>query len=277
MKNILFVSDLDGTLLNNQKKLSAESVEILNSLLKKGLKFTVSTARTPATLQGILSPLSLTLPVCCMNGAAIYSFSKNTYIKTFPIDADLVFPIIKICENGGVFPFIHVIKDNFLYVFYETITSSPEKAFYEERQNLPLKKYINSPYQPSFGSPVYFTILGLEKNVKNIIDSLKPFKDRITLNFYEDIYNKGYYYLEICHCGASKSFGAEYIKTISEAEKIYAFGDNTNDLPMLILADKSFAVANAAEAVKQSCTHIIGANTQNSVAKAIKEIFLNPL
>ena len=45
----LFVSDLDGTLLNKQSEVSQISRQIINDLIDKGVKFTVATARTHAT------------------------------------------------------------------------------------------------------------------------------------------------------------------------------------------------------------------------------------
>ncbi|AGK96849.1 HAD family hydrolase [Clostridium pasteurianum] len=44
--NTLYVSDLDGTLLNRNSQLSEESKEIINTLVKKGVKFTYATARS---------------------------------------------------------------------------------------------------------------------------------------------------------------------------------------------------------------------------------------
>lgn len=273
MKNILFVSDLDGTLLNNQKQLSQTTVEILNPLLSQGLKFTVSTARTPATLQNILAPLNLNLPLCCMNGAAIYSLSKKAYIHYTALNPQDVITVAEICKSCNVYPFVHVIKNNFMYVYYQNINNRPAQAFHNERKNLILKKYVNSSYTPACGTPVYLTILGAEANVKQILTKCQFLKKRLFFNFYEDIYNKGYYYLEICHQTATKRTGVEYIKNLSNADLVYAFGDNSNDLPMLNFADKSFAVENAAKNVKAACNHIIGKNTQNSVALTIQSVF----
>ena len=46
----LYVSDLDGTLLNQRGDLSAKTVEKLNQCIKEGIHFTINTARTPATV-----------------------------------------------------------------------------------------------------------------------------------------------------------------------------------------------------------------------------------
>lgn len=50
----LFVSDLDGTLLQPDARLSEETVALLNSNIDRGALFTVATARTPATVAPIL-------------------------------------------------------------------------------------------------------------------------------------------------------------------------------------------------------------------------------
>ena len=43
----LFVTDLDGTLINKDRKVTQKSVEIINNLISLGMNFTVATARTP--------------------------------------------------------------------------------------------------------------------------------------------------------------------------------------------------------------------------------------
>ena len=63
----LFVSDLDGTLLNSEAQLSDETVAIINEGLERGMDFTISTARTPTTALKIIEKLSLRLPVMMMN------------------------------------------------------------------------------------------------------------------------------------------------------------------------------------------------------------------
>ena len=58
----LYVSDLDGTLLNSNKVVSNYSKNILNNLIKKGVLFTVATARTPGTINDLLSGLNISIP-----------------------------------------------------------------------------------------------------------------------------------------------------------------------------------------------------------------------
>ena len=68
----LYITDLDGTLLDANSQVSAEAVEVLNPMLDDGLLFTVATARTPATVVPMLSRLHTRLPLIVLNGAATW-------------------------------------------------------------------------------------------------------------------------------------------------------------------------------------------------------------
>ena len=61
--NTLYVSDLDGTLLNSDVKISENSKNIINSLIEKGMKFTVATARSLVSASDKIEGLNLKLPV----------------------------------------------------------------------------------------------------------------------------------------------------------------------------------------------------------------------
>ena len=67
----LYISDLDGTLLNTKSVLSDFTKETLNSLTQQGVMFSVATARTTATVMKIFSNVSLPLPVILMSGAVV--------------------------------------------------------------------------------------------------------------------------------------------------------------------------------------------------------------
>ena len=84
----LFISDLDGTLLNGNAEVTEFTRDTLNRLMAKGLNFTAATARTLASAGKILSGLDLKLPVILMNGVLIYDMAEKKYVKinSFPQD-----------------------------------------------------------------------------------------------------------------------------------------------------------------------------------------------
>lgn len=55
--NTLYVSDLDGIILNRNSQLSEKSKEIINTLVKKGVKFTYATTRSFSFVSKILDGL----------------------------------------------------------------------------------------------------------------------------------------------------------------------------------------------------------------------------
>ena len=50
----LYITDLDGTLLNDESRVSDESARIISRLSREGCMITVATARTAATVEPLL-------------------------------------------------------------------------------------------------------------------------------------------------------------------------------------------------------------------------------
>ena len=67
----------------------------------------------------------------------------------------------------------------------------------------------------------------------------------------------------------SKGTAAEEIKRLTGADRIIAFGDNLNDIPLFEAADEAYAVSNAHEKLKEIATGIIGSNDEDAVIKFI--------
>ena len=96
MEKTIYISDLDGTLLNTQKKISDKSSAILNELIQdRHVHFSVATARTPATVEGILEHIHMQEQIIVMNGVALYDLHKHEYQAVEYIGADLVKQITK--------------------------------------------------------------------------------------------------------------------------------------------------------------------------------------
>ena len=73
----IFISDLDGTLLDEKGCVPEKSVEILKRLEEKGVLFTVASARTPLSAAFILEPLRLRIPAILLNGCMLYDLEKR--------------------------------------------------------------------------------------------------------------------------------------------------------------------------------------------------------
>lgn len=107
---MLYVSDLDGTLLNSEALLNEDVPERLNRLIDKGLCFTVATARTYATVNSIVKDVHLTYPMILMNGVMLYDPVSKSCINAEIIERDSVEYILKGRKKFGVTGFAYALS-----------------------------------------------------------------------------------------------------------------------------------------------------------------------
>lgn len=107
---MLYVSDLDGTLLNSDALLNEDVPERLNRLIDKGLCFTVATARTYATVNSIVKDVHLTYPMILMNGVMLYDPVSKSCINAEIIERDSVEYILKGRKKFGVTGFAYALS-----------------------------------------------------------------------------------------------------------------------------------------------------------------------
>ena len=263
MKN-LYVSDLDGTLLNSKQEITPFSRNNLNNLIEKGVAFTIATARTPATAIDILKGLEIKLPLILMNGVIIYDNYNKEYIDIKTTDN-----ILKVLEKECKNFLLYSIKDNHMNVYYKEFLNEAEISFYDERKDKKLKTFIKtSNYGASIEDSKVINIVIMDKKevIEEINSKLEDIKN-ITINYYKDIYNPKWYFMEIYSSKASKAKGIKFLSKYLKSEKLITFGDNLNDIPMFLISDRCYAMENADERLKEISTKVIGNNNLDAVVK----------
>lgn len=268
----LYISDLDGTLLGSNATLSEETVKALNRLISKGIKFTVATARTSATVVQMLSETDISLPVILMNGVCIYDIKKQEYIVTEKISNKGKRVLLDVIRQYIGTGFVYTIDNNQLSTYFENDDSPAAKSFIEERERIYGKKFTKvDSFEACYDkSIVYYSIDDKQEKLTEACEELKKCDD-LHVEFYRDIYNTDHWYLEVCSSAASKKNAVIKLRKLLGAEKVVSFGDNLNDIPMFEASDESYAVGNAKEEVKQAATGVIGTNADNGVVRFIAE------
>lgn len=264
----LFVTDLDGTLLNSNKEVSIKSTEILNKLIDNGVNFTVATARTPATVVDLLQDVNLKLPAVLMNGVLLYDIKEEKYINIKEIGKDTVDKVFDVLNKFDKNAMVYGIRNNHLWVYHKEFEYSWEYNFYKERADRKQKTFLKvENYQECINESkiINFIVFDKYEKIKGIYDELKKI-DEISVEYYEDIYEKGCYFLEAYSAEASKANGIKLLSDYIEHDKLICFGDNLNDIPMFELADECYATANAVERVKEISTDVIGSCDEDGVA-----------
>lgn len=269
----LYISDLDGTLLNKDAELSEYAVEHLNTLIKNGINFSVATARTAATCERILEKVNLNIPIILMNGVLVYDIGKKTYVKKETLIQDNVKIIINAIRETSVDGLLYTLKGELLATYYERISNSAMRAFIEER----VQKYGKPFYQiESFAEihsdVIYFAFMDTSSNIHKLYDVIKDVRG-LRIEKYQDIYSdEGLWYMEVFADTASKYNAVKFLHDTYGYDKIIAFGDNLNDLPMFEASDVCYAVANAKESVKNAASGVIESNLNDGVIKQIEKL-----
>ena len=269
----LMISDLDGTFLNSSGKISSYSRRALARMIREGAKITFASARTCATIGPMLNGLVLPIPVIIMNGSACYDFQTQKFLRCKQIPYPVAAEILGLIRSLGLNCFTHCLGEGRLDIYYDALRHPTEESFYQERKDLALKRY-HQESPPAGKETVYLSILATDGQILQAADLLKklPCSQEINASHYSDVYHPGDSFLEIYHKDASKKNAVlAYREKYQLPEAV--FGDNLNDLSMMEIADRSFAVGNAVDAVKQQADEIIGTNDEDAVAKTMEVLF----
>ena len=269
----LFVSDLDGTLLNKKAQLTETSKEIISGLINEGMLFTVATARSQSAIK-YLSSLDVRIPSIHLNGVLIYDHSKRSYIDCVSMDTATAQEIIRILKYFDRMSFVYKFdSDCGINVAFERLTNEVERNFFEVRKNEDYKSFqqVSDITATDDEKVIYFTMVDEYERLRPIYEEVCRLpKAKATL--YSDNYSD-MYFLEIFSADATKASGVLKLKEMLGAERVITFGDNLNDLEMLRASDYGIAVGDAVAEVRQKADLIIGESFNDGVAVYLREYF----
>ncbi len=240
---ILYVSDLDGTLLNMNQELNLSTIEKLNNLIEKGINFTISTGRGDS-IRTILKDVNFKLPVMILNGTLNYDFAKKEYVNAKPIPTEKVLELMNKLGNFNTKTFeIQTIVDNKLSRFGITNWNKSSKVlainllFAEERK----------------------------EELSNILNKIQG----INFFIHRKVYSNGECFCDIILENVSKASRLKELKKRYGFDKVISFGDSENDLPLAEVSDEFYAVDNGSEMVKEKATAVIESCYDDGVANFI--------
>jgi len=277
MQKPLFVSDLDGTLLQNDGTLAPETRDGLNQLFKNiNLNFTIATARGYPSVRQILKGLDLKLPVILLNGSCITDFHSGKHLQLNTISEDMHAQILHTIRSFDCVPFISTSDNGQDRLYYKDIFNEGMDWYLKElitKEDKRLRKI--AAYENTFDQAIFcFTVMERQSTIDQLYQQMKiQFGDQISIHYYENQYHKGWYWLEIHDKKATKASAIEQLceKFSFNSNDLTVFGDNVNDLPMMKIAKNKIVVGNAKEELKTLATKIIGTNEEGAVLDYIRK------
>lgn len=267
MSKTLYITDLDGTLLNSQAELSEFTKSTINRLISQGMHFAFATARTIYSAEPITRGLEVNVPCILNNGASVYDVKSGKYVKNNCILTDTAQRIVSAFRENNVRCFVFKFIEERLTTCYDYVTDDYMVNYIEERKN-----GFNQPFLQCDdiadildGNDIYINSVGDYEKLVPVYNAVKAMDDADAA-FYRDTYSDKWF-LEVFSVNASKANGLKFLREKYGFEKIVAFGDNLNDLSMFKEADVKIAVGNARDELKNKADKIIGTNDNDGVAE----------
>lgn len=271
-KNVLYVSDLDGTLLDSKKRITPYTANVLNQCIQKGMKFAVATARMPYGCDYRLQEIEMDTPGIVTNGVFLYDFKEKKIISAEEIEKKSAEQVIKAFEKHGMSCFVYIFSEGSISLYYGDKTLEKQTQYYSDRALEACRKIVCTDHlQDAFqeGKVAYITYTGEKEKLEPVCRELDQIPD-IDYSFYLNIYND-WYCLEIFSKKASKKNALLKLKEMIHCDEIVVFGDNFNDLSMIELSDRSYAPANALPEVKEQVTEVLDDCDHDGVAKFLEK------
>ena len=222
----LYVSGIDSVLIPDDHSVNAFNKVELNRMIESGVKFTLSTIRTPAEVKSLMKGVDLKLPIIVMDGAAMYDLNEREYLEAEFLQADICEQAERIIAYHGMHCFVNVMYDATLLIFYGELWNTAEKDLYETHKHSPYRNYIRDIFRRHDASErvLYLTVLdeitkiaNLEKQLVHELGTLA----RITVT---DSEYDGYQYLKVFSSAASKEHMLVKLKSHTGCDNVVTIG-----------------------------------------------------
>ena len=261
----LYVSDLDGTLMHTDLKISDFSVKTINALVGKGVAFTYATARSISSAGTITKDLKLKLPVITRNGAVLADNNTGKIIEKALFTEKEVEMLKEMLPELPKTGFVSCyFGDDMKKVFAGSLHTAELQGYLDYYKDDPSVVTVSDLSEMFMGNPGYVTIIGDKDEIEPLYIRTREYNGWECL-FQKDIY-RDEYWLEIAPRNSTKAKSILKLKEEYRFDKLVVFGDSVNDIPMFKIADEAYAVSNAVDELQALATGIIGSNEEDAVA-----------
>ena len=263
-KETLFVSGIDHVLFREDRELSPYTIVELNRFLDEGIRLSVMTKQTPATVREIISEVNLKLPIIAMDGAVLYDLHTMKYVRAEKMEPDLVKNITDFLHSEGIPFFLNTVQDDLLVIYFkdykDLILEEVKDAYHDGAPHEPLSEHVLSKsayismarlYRKKRISPyrnyvrtnaeitkdvIYILVIDHSQNIDSLHEKLmeQPWADRCRTNFDTFDCEEGEKILRIYAAGANRAAMLEQLRQYVGAPRMITFGSDPGESDVLI-------------------------------------------
>lgn len=260
---IMITTDLDGTLLRNDKSVSPENLAAIEYFKENGGTFTFITGRSIVVVGEVYDIVRPNAPIGCFNGGAVYDMEKKAFLfqKTLPegwtalvrtVDEEMPGMSIQLCGF-----------ENCYFCKMNDAMERVQKTF-----NFPdLRCHYNDVTEE------IAKVIFVDSSEAELVKLRKLLEAHPLAEKFQFV-RSGAEYLEMLPKGLDK--GENLIKIAGimgiDIKRTIGIGDNENDVSMIEKAGVGVAVGNATDCAKNAADIITVSNEEHAIAKIIEDI-----
>ncbi|VAX76240.1 Pyridoxal phosphate phosphatase YbhA [Serratia symbiotica] len=260
--------DLDGTLLDNQKRILPQSLSALAEARSAGVKVLVVTGRHHIAIHPFYQALQITTPAICCNGAYLYDFNQKKVLEADPLPQDQALLVLQRLDKSNINVLMYV----------------DDAILYQVRSSNVIRSLAWSETLPKSQRPTLYQVQSLIKTASephsiwklalshSDIPALRDFSESIRKELGLACEWSWYDQVDVSKRGNSK--GTRLQQWVSNQgltmDQVVAFGDNYNDLSMLEAVGLGVAMGNADDLIKERADLTIADHMHPGIAEVIR-------
>ena len=260
----LLVSDVDGTLVTNDKRLSRRNVEAGRRLAAVGVRLSLVSSRPPIGFAMLSEPLHLAAPIGAFNGGTIFNPDLSV-IDEVRVPAAAARQAIEAFAAFGL--------DAWLFTSEHWYVLDPDGAYVsKERVTIGHEPRVVDSLEPYYG--LVGKLVGSSKDFGAVAACETEMQRR--LGGAAGARRSQDYYLDVTPTGADKGHAVRRIAAVLGLPlgEVAVIGDMGNDMPMFDVAPFRIAMGNGIEALKARATFVTRDNEHDGFAAAVERYIL---
>jgi len=260
----LLLSDVDGTLVTQDKELTEASIDAVHQLNEADILFAVTSGRPPRGMEMLIEPLGLSTPVAAFNGGLVVD-PHMAVLDQKVIPEELVDDIVTLFDSSGL--------DVWVYRGADWFVRDPD-APHVERESFTVQ------FEPT----VIESFEGMSEGVAKIVgvsddhDLVAAVATAAHDEFGEHVSaaRSQPYYLDVTHPEANKGGVVKYLsaKYGIEEEQVATIGDMPNDVLMFARSGLSIAMGQSGREVHRAARRVTASNEEDGFAEAVERFIL---
>lgn len=258
----MIVSDVDGTLVDHDKRLRPATVEAVRRVRAAGIGFTVISARPPSGVEPIAHALRLDAPIGAFNGGTVFRGGGGV-LEEHLVPAEVGRGVVELARASGAD--IWVFADG---RWYASTPDNPHTG--RERRSANQEPVIVPDLREPATRAGKITVVSDDPPVLDrlLAAGRERYGERAT------IAQSQTYYLDVTALAANKGAGVEALARAAGVplDAVMVLGDMRNDLPMLRRAGLRVVMGQAPDDVKAAAHWVVASNDEDGVAEALDRL-----